>query len=720
MKIVLIAGLVVMGLVVAQIMSHERKRMVYKSYSLEQINDLFSVSEAEISESLHKYKQDAERLINQIMFTVSSKQNYVNTVEALDQLLSVSDLAIVKNVYAVLEMVSPKKNIRNAAHAAILEINDFLIDKIFCNKALYLSVKQYADMYAKYEKLTAEQQYFLQDVIKSFERQGLNLSQEKFEEVKQLQKEISVLALQFERNISDAHETLDVPESALNGLQQEFINGLRRRNDGRYMLGVDSPTIMQVLTNCAVEETRKQLFRLYNKRGYPVNEGILKAVLEKRNRLANLLGYPDFASYDLADQMVKTPQRALDFLKDLKNRSDKKVVLELEQLKANIPDGVQLAENGKFNTWDVAYVQAAYKKKHFNIDERVAAEYFPLEQTIDGLLSIYQSFFAISLETVAIEDFWHDEVRCIQVFNNEKETSDKKLIGTILLDLHPREGKYSHACSSHIIPAFITDQDELHPGLVAVITNFPRATTDAPALLQRTDVQTFFHEFGHALHTLLGATKIAALSGTNTKVDFVELPSQMLEEWLSDKEILRMISCHYKTGEPLPDWMIDNIIALKKVGSGLFVQRQIWLSRIALDFHSSLEKNSLQDIVRRIHEETITASNFDPENHMYTAFGHLCAEYNAKYYGYLWSRVFALDLFDTIKKHGLLNPEIGCLYKREVLEKGGAQDPNELLINFLHRSPNSKAFFAEMGLDGDDEFDSSEQTDVVGMSTFLN
>lgn len=232
-----------------------------------------------------------------------------------------------------------------------------------------------------------------------------------------------------------------------------------------------------------------------------------------------------------------------------------------------------------------------------------------------------------------------------------------------------------------------------------MIANFTKPTAHKPSLLKRDEVKTFFHEFGHALHAILGATEIASLSGTNTKRDFVELPSQMLEEWLHDKDILKKVSKHYITGQPLPDEIIDTLLQLKNLTTGYFVVRQAYLSSIAL-FYFKKADNGTKDpysIMKQLFTTMLPYIAFSEDNHFYASFGHLTG-YSAKYYGYLWSKVFALDLFATIKQYGLLNPEIGKKYVTEVIGKGGAQDPNELLYNFLGREPNAQAFLQDMGL----------------------
>ena len=273
-----------------------------------------------------------------------------------------------------------------------------------------------------------------------------------------------------------------------------------------------------------------------------------------------------------------------------------------------------------------------------------------------------------------------------------------QLFGYLFLDLYPRPDKYSHAAHGTIVPGVRgEDGSRLTPNVSVVMANFPKSTKTKPSLLRRDDLQTFFHEFGHALHAMLGATHIASFAGTSVKDDFVEMPSQMLEEWLWNKDILKQISSHYQTGDSLPDELLKRIIALKRYDSGYFVTRQSFLSLVSLDYFAAGEDKDPSEIWKQLYEQINKKIAFESGSHSYASFGHLTS-YGPKYYGYLWSKVFALDMFDTIKKHGLLNPEIGQKYVREVLNKGGSQDPNELLRTFLGREPTSDAFFEELGL----------------------
>jgi len=439
------------------------------------------------------------------------------------------------------------------------------------------------------------------------------------------------------------------------------------------------------------ENTRKNLTIAFNNRAYPENMPVLEAIVAKRDELARAVGFRSYAHLDLDDQMAKKPERVQQFIAELAAKASTKEAQEYRYFTDNLPEGVTLTADKKIKPWDRAYIVAQYKKKFFDVDEHEIAAYFPMEKTIKGLMSIYEQFMNIKLREVPVTGLWHPDVRMIEVY------SDGMLRGYLLLDLYPRENKYSHAASFTMVSTILDESGKPTPAVDVVVANFPKSTPTKPSLLNHRDVETFFHEFGHAIHTILGTTELASFSGTHTKTDFVEMPSQMLEEWLWDPAMLKKISSHYQTGRPMPDELIEKKIALKNLDSGGHVLRQLYLSRISLDYFKEGAKKDLVGIAKNLYREFRKHMVYEPAYHEQAAFGHL-GDYGAKYYGYMWSQVFALDMFSIIKQVGLLNPAIGTKYVREILAKGGSFDPNILLKNFLGREPNQEAFLKDLGL----------------------
>jgi thimet oligopeptidase len=659
--------------------------------SAEEVRLLFPRTPQEIEARARCSMESAKKALAELLAIKPEERNFENTALALDRISALSEFPVAANIIEIIEYVHPDEKMRNAAHEQQIKMKEFFVDTIANNKELYKAFKEYVDR--KSVSLRPDQEYYIKETMAEFKRAGLDLPDDILEKVKNVQKTLAALTTEFEANIAADNRTIQVKADELLGLDEDFINSLKRTPEGLYILGLDYPTYFTVMENCTVSETRKKLYVAFQNRGYPINDSVLKNIIAKRDELARLLGFTDYAALDIDAEMAKTPDRVRQFLQGLFVKTSMKADEEYAQLKQDLPESVSLNQDNKFNPWDTAFVKNYYKKQHLQVDEQQLSEYFPMEHTIKGLLDIYEQFLSIRFEQLHAQGFWHEDVQLIATYSKD----DNQLLGYLLLDLYPRPNKYSHACHATLIPSVKFENGTLWPQVSIVIANFPKSTATKPSLLKRNDVSTFFHEFGHAMHALLGRAYLASQAGTSVKRDFVEMPSQMLEEWLWDTNILKMVSKHYKTGESLPDALIENIKKLKHFDSGDWAQRQVYLSFMALSMFEAGAQKDPYEIQKKLYTSLRPHVTFYPEDHMYASFGHLTG-YAARYYGYLWSKVFALDLFAYIKEHGLLNPVVGQRYIHEVIGKGGSQDPNQLLKNFLGREPNDKAFLADLGL----------------------
>jgi thimet oligopeptidase len=650
---------------------------------------LFKLSPEDIAQYAKQYADDVKKALDVLVAIPRAERTFSNTVEAFDALTGRSKLAVFSDVVSTVGMVDPRADMREAARVAELMIRIFHIDHIGANKDVYNALKGYAQGNALQENLSAEQWYYLNELIDGYRKSGMELPSEQHERTIQLRKEISALTVACEKNLASDNRTITTSREELAGTPHEFIASLQVDGD-LYVLGIDYPTYMTVMENCMVEETRKRLYRAFTNRGYPANDIVLHDILNKRHELASLLGFPTFAHLNIDGCMAKKPEVVEKFLYDLLQKASAKEAHEFELLTKTVPPSVELTPEGALKPWDVAYLHSWYKKQYFSLNEQQIAEYFPQEYVTRGLFSIYETFLSLKFEIIPLKGLWHEEVQCVAIYTSDTS----RLLGYVLLDLYPRPDKFGHACQQTIVPSLTLPDGTQPPALGLVIANFTRGIEGKPALWPRNQVQTLFHEFGHALHSILGRTSLVATSGTNVKMDFVELPSQMLEYWLSEGAILKKISKHYQTGEQLPDAIIETITKIRRFNSGYFVQRQIGLALLSLMCHQKGDK-SLYELSKEVH--TLTASHvaYDPENHFYTGFGHLTG-YAARYYSYLWAEVFACDVFAEIKKQGLLNPEIGARYVEHILGKGGSKDPYELLCSFLGRPPTHDAFLERL------------------------
>lgn len=598
------------------------------------------------------------------------------------------------SIMYVLKETHPNEAIRKAADESFLELEKCLLEVSYHNEKLYKVFKTLDEELAKHTDLSPEQRLYLDKMLSDFHRRGIDLPEKQRKDVERLNLEISELCNEFERNISLDNRSISVERENLEGLSEDFIDALDKDDQGRFVLGTDYPTVFQVFESCSNADTRKKMWIAFNNRANPANKFVLDSILEKREELARHLGYENYSTFELEDEMAQNPERVQQFLDDLISRSQKKALKEFEIITKDASSEVKLSAEGNVFPWDVTFLQELYKKKHFAIDEAKLAEYFPLQHSLEQLLDIYTQFLGVLFEEVEIgaQDFWHEDIKLLRVSLNESD----QVIGYILLDLHPRPNKFSHAAQIDVVQAMKKEDGSRSTAVALVMANFPKATAKTPALLKRDDVITFFHEFGHAIHSLLGATEMAFFAGTRVKTDFVEMPSQMLEEWMWDFNILKKVSSHYLTGESLSDEQIDNILKIKHFESGYWVLRQCVFSQLALDLHKVCSKDP-GALYEEISNKLIPFIEFEPEGKFYLSFGHLTG-YGARYYSYLWSKVFALDLFSHIKERGLLDSSIGKRYMSEILNKGGSLDPNVLLKNFLGRNPSNQAFFDDLGL----------------------
>lgn len=675
--------------------------------SPEDITRLFPKSPQEIDNRVKNIIENTTTKINDLINLPNEKRNFENTAKALDEITNI--ISQEASIFNTTMFVSPDKNLREKSKEAALKLVEFSIDNISQNKAIFNVFKYYVENISKNEKLNPEELYFLEETLKGFKRSGLNLPDEEQKNIKTLTKELFKVQQEFDKNINDDVKHVDVPESELKGLNQNFIESLPLKEKDKIKLrtlDTSYPVVDQVMQNCSVESTRKILWEAFVNRAYPANISLLDKIIKLRDKLSKKLGYKSYSQFDLEEEMAKTPEIVEKFLNEIDGKLLIKTDQEIKQQLKDLPESVTLTKEGKFKPWDWRFAREYYRKKHYNVDQRSISEYFPLQNTIESLIKIYEDFFSINFEKINSKNLWHEDVILFKLTKKSNNSShccsscqkcNNNIIGWLLLDLYPRDGKFTHACSSGIVSSFKTKNNDLYPGVNVIIANFPKPTPIQPSLLFHSDVTTLFHEFGHAIHALLGATEMKSFSGTNVKTDFVEMPSQMLEEWCWDKDTLKKISKHYKTNNPLSDDLIEKMINLKNFDRGNNLRRQIMFSKLSLDYFKDGEKKDTEKIMRELSKKYKSHIELRDNDHFQASFGHL-TDYGAKYYSYLWSKVYALDLFAHIKKHGLLNKEIGKEYSEKILMKGGSYEPQKLLKDFLGREPNSEAFFKDMGI----------------------
>ena len=654
------------------------------------IAPLFPKTVEEIESSFHFVKNNVLTSLQKIISVSPETRNFENTILEYDRTLAY--FRIHGSIIATLKMTHPDEDIRKKAEEVLISWTDCLVDLFETNKEIYQSFKEYAII--NKELLNDERLYYFSNAMVAFHRAGLELESQQFIEMKELQKQIALLSVQFHTNITQGNPTLYLKDEDLLGINDDFINSLTRNNE-EYLLPCDYPTYFQVMTNCSIESTRKKYLYMFNNRAFPENMDVLNTIINCRDTLAHLLGYKSYADFDVAPEMAQTLDTVEKFLDDLALTSHSKIKNNWNILINELPESVILTQENKIKPWDVAYLANQYIKKYFNINQDEIAEYFPMEKTIRSLLDVYERFFNIKFQVINSNSYWDSSIQTIEV---RREGINQSLIGYVLLDLFPRENKYSHCCCNCIIPPMSFDQGQtFEPALAVVIANFSKSTMEKPSLLKHHEVKTFFHEFGHAIHALFGQAEMPTKAAYNTKIDFIETPSQLLEEWMWDRDILKMVSHHYQTESRLPDSIIDGLIKTRSItdaahnttgGNSDHEGTELFFAKLSLSLFKEGKNKDIAKINREIYNSTPQIVAYDPELHHICAFGHLTA-YGAKYYGYPWSKQMALKIFNYIKSHGgLLDPIMGQRYIAKIIGRGGSCDPNILMADFLQAEGN--------------------------------
>ena len=641
------------------------------------------------NEAIQKFYGD----LKDFMKVESNQRTVKNTLRAWDTLSW--NLIYHFEYFLGFSMVETNKELRESYSNAYQKLHGVYIQTLADLPEIYTCLVELESRILHGQiTATSDDRYLLKEILSDFRLEGMHLPKDKREKLKALKLEMITLQEAFEKNIREDTSHVFVGENQLKGVPNQIVASLKKNGKDQFVLGCDYPTYFSVMSRCENSDVRKSLYRAFNNRAYPENISVLHQLLAKRDVLAKLLDFPSYAHMELSNQMAKGPETVKSFLAKMRKSSENYQKVELDKYLATVGDEFTLNEEGKMDPWDISYVQEKYLKRTLDLDQEKISEYFPFNTTVDGLISVYEKFFDLKITKESAENLWHKDVIVLKLVDNK----DDKLLGYLMFDLFPRENKYSHACHVTVVPGIVKEDGTYIPTVSMVIANFTKETKDKPSLLSHRQVKTFFHEFGHAIHAMLGKTPYFATSGTNTKIDFVELPSQILEEWLWDRDILKMVSSHYKTKKPLPDDLIDKMMLSRSLNSASFIGRQCVLSRVSLDYHLEGELKDTSKIYDSIRKEINLFTSSDPTTHVQASFGHL-REYASRYYGYLWSRVFAADLFEKIKRRGLLNPEIGTLYRKKVLAHGGGRDPSELLRDFLGRDPSQRAFFNLMNIE---------------------
>jgi thimet oligopeptidase len=606
------------------------------------------------------------------------KRTLENTLYDMDKLFSRLEFSNI----IILAYTSTDKNLRDTAQKCEEEISDY-VSSFALRKGTYKALK---DLRQKFQgNLAPDEKRFLDESIKDFELEGVQLDDVKRKRLEEINSQLSKLSIDFSKNIREEKASLFLTKEELKGLPDTVLERLDKNKDGRYIIKTDYPTYFSIMKYADLSDTRKKVNEQFQNRAYPVNIPILKNILILKKEKAEILGRPAIRDVILADKMAKTPANVDSFLTNLRKTISDRAATDRAIL--------QKANGGKeVNYWDIRYLENKIIQKKFNVDEEKVREYFSLNDTIKGCMAIYEELFSIKFVEEKPKSSWHPDVKKFLVM------SEGKAIAAIYLDLFPRENKYTHAAqfgmrNGRLLPSGIYESP-----VVALVCNFTKPTKDKPSLLTLDEATTFFHEFGHSMHNCLTTARLGTQSGTSVKRDFVEAPSQMFERWMEKPEILNRFAKNYKTGEAIPTALIDNIVKLNYFLKAYNTTRQIFYASFDQAMHGPAVPESTTKLWDDMMLE-ITRYPSQPNTHFEASFDHLVSGYSAGYYSYLWSDVMSADMFSRFEKEGLLNPKLGMDYRVKVLSKGDSVDPEDLVTDFLGRKSNANAFLKELEKD---------------------
>lgn len=587
-----------------------------------------------------------------------------------------------------LSYVSTDKKFRDAANDLQMQISQYMVD-VATRRDVYKAIREYTDTNPQLDPVQAK---LVKEMLIGFKNSGMDLNDADLEKFKALNKEKAEYIIKFDKNIQEYKDPLAVTQEQLKGLGEDYIQKLARTDDGKYLVTLDYPDYVPFMQNADDEQARKELEFKFNRRGGQENVELLEKTLTLRREIAHLLGYKNHAELRLEDRMAKNPKTVMAFLKDLQKKL--KPLGKKEDKEMIAYKNSKTGKNSRtLYSWESGYWSNKFRKENLELDSEKIKEYFPSQVVIDGMLDLFGGVFGITFEPVDIP-VWHPDVKAFKI--KDKATGD--LVAYFYMDLYPREGKYKHAACFGLVDGEEKQDGTYQIPFVAIVANLNKPSGDTPSLLKHGEVETLFHEFGHVLHNALTKAKYSTFSGTSVSWDFVEAPSQMLERWAWDPQVLKKISKHYKTGEALPDELIKRMIAAKNFGAGGMYLRQDFFAQYDMTLHTAdttPDSTKLYfELTKKIRGLPLTKGTI-PQ----ASFGHIMGGYDAGYYGYLWSEVIAEDFFGEFKKHGIFNPETGLKFRREILEKGGTLDEEKMVENFLGRPADNKPFLKSIGLE---------------------
>ena len=652
--------------------------------SNDNLPDYTTVTPADVTEITDAAIEQSDRLVAAVVGSRDDR-TYANTMQPLDDLTVIMNDADGRGVF--MARVHPDAEVRKLAVAAEEAMAKWGNDLVM-RPDLAAAIKGYAESEdaANLDGLQARNvEFWLRDL----RRAGHDLEEADRNELRKLRQRLIEVQVAYRSNLDEWDDGIDMTLEDLAGLAESYIERLAPGSEpGTYRVSMAYPDYIPFVEEAERRDLRQRLqFKFWN-RAAEANMPLIEEGIELRRQIALLLGYNTWTEYSMEVKMA-----------DLSS---------VDALYESIVPGLTVRGNGELATlqdlaahdigeaaiqaWDWAYYHTEQRKRDYGIDQNEVADYFPLDGVIDGMFEITGHVFGLEYRRTKNAMAWHEDVGLYEIYN----AGGDEPIAYFYFDLFPREGKYGHAACFDIMGRVRRRDGSVRPPVAAVVANFTKPGQDSPSLLKHDEALTLFHEFGHVLHFCLTEVDHPRFAGYDTEWDFVEAPSQIMENWMWEPEVLGRLARHHETGERIPDDLVKRMVHARDQNEGLTTLRQVYLGKFDLALHAGTEDLDVDQTYREAFAYSLLP--FHEGTHFAASFGHLMGGYDAGYYGYQWARVYGDDMFSVFAEEGVLSPEVGRRYREEVLARGYSRDAIDHLRAFLGREPSADAYLEHLGL----------------------
>ena len=651
----------------------------------------FETTTNEIAATVARTIADGNAALDRIGKLAAGQVTFANTVRALDDLGF--ELSSADNRLSLIQQTSTNAEIRDATTESLKALEAWMVG-IDYRPDVYRAVKAYADTKPN---LKGEDAKLLLETMRDYRRAGLDLPEAERNEVERMRKELSGFCTDFEENVNKAKKPVKFTKAQLEGVPDDFLQQVKTGDDEYTLMANITWHYLTILDNAKREDTRKQFLIAQCDLAREENIPLLQKILVLRDGIARKLGYQTYADYETETKMVKNAATAIAFEQKLETGLQPKLDAELEEFRK-----MKVAETGdanaRINIWDWRYFANQLKKQKYNVDAEQLRVYFPYQQVLDGMFAIYQRIFGLKFERVEPPYKWIGDLQLYSV--SDAKTGEP--LGLFYLDMFPRDGKYHHFAQFGIVDGKLLPDGKYQRPVCALICNFPTPTKEHPSLMSHDDVETIFHEFGHAMHTILTRAKYSRFSGTSVPRDFVEAPSQMLENWAWDKKVLDSFAADYRDpSKKIPAEVLAQLKEARLATEGSFYRRQLSFGMMDLALHTQIHADNQAD--------TLPLSNkvlgevflpMPPDTAFVAYFGHIIG-YGAGYYGYAWADAISADMATVFEKSpdGYFDKKAGMRLRKEVYEVGDSRDVNISIEKFLGRQRSLDPFLKKIGID---------------------